>query len=91
MPSGFRCVSRRQNAEKLSRFLLELSAGSDNGKMETKVTLTLTHEEIAQMIGTSRETVTRVFGDFKKKQFVQVRGSTLIIKNKAGLENLLRS
>ena len=59
--------------------------------VETKVTLTLTHEEIAQMIGTSRETVTRIFGDFKKKQFVQVKGSTLIIKNKAGLENLLRS
>jgi CRP/FNR family cyclic AMP-dependent transcriptional regulator len=78
-------------AEKLSRFLLELSAGTDSGKVETKFTLTLTHEEIAQMIGTSRETVTRVFGDFKKKQFVQVKGSTLIIKNKAGLENLLRS
>jgi CRP/FNR family cyclic AMP-dependent transcriptional regulator len=75
--------------EKLARFLLDLSAGHDNGKTEIKVTLTLTHEEIAQMIGASRETVTRLFSDFKKKQFLQVKGSTVIIKNKAGLENLV--
>jgi len=39
------------------------------------------------MIGASRDTVTRLFSDFKKKQFLQVKGSTVIIKNKAGLEN----
>jgi CRP/FNR family transcriptional regulator len=78
-------------AEKLARFLLDLSPNDDKGKGEVKLTLTLTHEEIAQMIGASRETVTRLFGDFKKKQLVQVKGSTLIIKNKAGLESLLAS
>jgi CRP/FNR family transcriptional regulator len=77
--------------EKLARFLLDLASDHDKGKDEIKVTLTLTHEEIAQMIGASRETVTRLFGDFKKKQFLQVKGSTLIIKNKAGLESLLSS
>jgi CRP/FNR family transcriptional regulator len=76
-------------SEKLARFLLDYTAGYDNGEAEIKATLTLTHEEIAQMIGSSRETVTRLFGDFKKKQLLQVRGSTLIIKNKAGLEKLL--
>jgi CRP/FNR family cyclic AMP-dependent transcriptional regulator len=74
--------------EKLARFLLDLSADHDEGKGEVRLTLTLTHEEIAQMIGASRETVTRLFSDFKKKQFLQVKGSTVIIKNKAGLENL---
>ena len=77
--------------EKLARFLLDLSAGHDDGKGELRVTLTLTHEEIAQMIGASRETVTRLFGEFKKKQLLQVKGSTLIIKNKAGLESVLNS
>ena len=76
-------------SEKLARFLLDLSTHSDGGKGEVKVTLTLTHEEIAQMIGASRETVTRLFTDFKKKQLLQVKGSTLIIKNKAALEALL--
>jgi CRP/FNR family cyclic AMP-dependent transcriptional regulator len=77
--------------EKLARFLLDLSADHGAGKGEVKLTLTLTHEEIAQMIGASRETVTRLFTDFKKKQLLQVKGSTLIIKNKAGLESVVGS
>lgn len=77
--------------EKLARFLLDLSANQGEGKSEVRFTLTLTHEEIAQMIGASRETVTRLFADFKKKQLLQVKGSTLIITNKAGLESVLSS
>ena len=75
--------------EKLARFLLDLSTEHDAGEVDIKLTLTLTHEEIAQMIGASRETVTRLFSDFKKKQLLQIKGSTLIIKNKAGLESVL--
>jgi len=43
------------------------------------------------MIGSSRETVTRLFSDFKKKQLLQIKASTLITTNKAGLENVLVS
>lgn len=75
-------------AEKLARFLLEWCAGRGDGTDELRAKLTLTHEEIAQMIGASRETVTRLFADFKKKQLLQVKGSTLVIRNKAGLESL---
>jgi len=77
--------------EKLARFLLELAADHDATKGDIKLTLTLTHEEIAQMIGASRETVTRLFSDFKKKQLLQIKGSTLVIKNKPGLESVLSS
>jgi len=75
--------------EKLARFLLDWCHSYSNGKGEVRAKLTLTHEEIGQMIGASRETVTRLFADFKKKQFLQVKGSTLIIRNKPALENLL--
>ena len=61
------------------------------GKSDIRLTLTLTHEEIAQMIGSSLETVTWLFSDFKKKQLLQIKGSTLITTNKAGLENVLGS
>jgi len=53
--------------------------------------LTLTHEEIAEMIGTTRETVSRLFSDFKKRQWLQVKGSTLVIRNKPALEKMVRS
>ena len=77
--------------EKLARFLLDLSAGHGDGQADVKVALTLTHEEIAQVIGTTRETVTRLFADFRKKQLLQAKGSTLIIMNKAGLQSILSS
>lgn len=75
--------------EKLARFLLEWTAEAPEENGQIKIKLTLTHEEIAQMVGASRETVTRLFADFKKKDLLQVKGSTLIIKNKAGLESIL--
>ena len=77
--------------EKLARFLLDWIAEHHTGNGEIKVKLTLTHEEIAQMIGASRETVTRLFTDFKKKQLLQIKGSTLVIRDRAGLEKILEN
>jgi CRP/FNR family transcriptional regulator, cyclic AMP receptor protein len=51
-----------------------------------RLKLALTHEEIAQMIGTSRETVTRLFADLKKRQIIQAKGSTLVVRNKVALK-----
>lgn len=73
--------------EKLAKLLLEWSSKSGEAmKAEPRVKLALTHEEIAQMIGTSRETVTRLFADLKRRQIVQAKGSTLLIRNKAALK-----
>lgn len=73
--------------EKLAKLLLEWSIRNGEAtRSEPRVKLALTHEEIAQMIGTSRETVTRLFADLKKRQIVQSKGSTLLIRNKAALK-----
>lgn len=47
--------------------------------------MTLTHEEVAQMVGTTRETVTRVLARFRKQGFIQVRGATILLSNIKGL------
>ena len=79
-------------AEKLAKLLLEWSGkNGESAKTEPRLKLALTHEEIAQMIGTSRETVTRLFADLKKRQIVQAKGSTLVIRNKAALKALATS
>ena len=62
------------------------SKNGEAAKPEPRLKIRLTHEEIAQMIGTSRETVTRLFADLKKRQIVQAKGSTLLIRNKAALK-----
>ena len=75
-------------SEKLARLLLEWASGGEETKEGIRIKVALTHEEIAQLIGTSRETVTRVLGEFREKQFAHLRGSTLLIRNKAALEKL---
>ncbi|HXE91697.1 MAG TPA: Crp/Fnr family transcriptional regulator [Terriglobales bacterium] len=75
-------------SEKLARLLLEWSANDNSGR-GLKLKLTLTHEEIAQMIGTSRETVTRAFADLRKRRFIEVRGATVTIRDRTALESLV--
>jgi len=77
--------------EKLAKLLLEWSGKNAQGKHDGRVRLALTHEEISQMIGTSRETVTRLFAELKKRQIVHANGATLMIRNKAALESMARS
>jgi len=74
--------------QKLARFLLEVIPvkAQDNGHLRS--TLTLTHREIAEVVGSSRETVTRLFARFKRNGWVAIHGSTLILTNKAALESL---
>jgi len=79
----------RSAAKRLANLLIELVVKSGNARHADRTTLALTHEEIAQMIGTSRETVTRLFVDFKKKQLIQQNGSTVIIRNRPVLETLV--
>jgi CRP/FNR family transcriptional regulator, cyclic AMP receptor protein len=75
--------------EKLARFLLDQSSEHGSGKEQTKFTMTFTHEEIGQMIGTSRETVSRLFADLKKQGLLQVKGSAITILNRAGLGKIV--
>ncbi len=49
----------------------------------------LTHEEIAQMIGTTRETVTRLLSDFKRRKIIDVKGSTVLVLQKNELEHMV--
>src|ERR1700686_1393309 len=76
-------------SEKLARLLvgwLDENATSANPR---QMKLALTHEEIGQMIGSSRETVSRLFAGFKKQRLIQQKGSTLVIPNRVALESLI--
>jgi len=78
-------------SEKLARFLLALSAdsGSEQDSSDTlRVEMDLTHDEIAQAIGASRETVTRALASFRKKQLANLTRSMLLVKNRAELEKI---
>jgi len=72
--------------EKLARLLLELGqSGGQSTEIGTRFRFSLTHEEIGEFIGTSRETVTRTLSVFKTRHLVDFHGSTLTIPNKTAL------
>src|SRR5262249_30885468 len=76
-------------AEKFVRFLLDLPVTPTVKNGHLRATLMLTHKEIGEMIGASRETVTRLFAHFKREGLIEVHGSSVIITNKFHLEKLL--
>jgi len=73
--------------EKLARLILGWSADSIQTKEGTRIRMPLTHEEIAEFVGITRETVTRTLSDFKVRHLVAIQGSTMTIPNRAALES----
>jgi CRP/FNR family transcriptional regulator len=77
-------------AEKLANLLLSWThARGRETDAGTRIQLLMTHEDISQLIGTSRETVTRLLKEFRDKGVIAIRGSTLTVTNKAALEALV--
>lgn len=75
----------RSSTEKLARLLLSWVADVPKNR-ELRVDRDFTHEEMAQMIGSSRETVTRLLSDLKRKELIRLEGSTLVIPNRIALQ-----
>ena len=76
-------------SEKLARLLVGWLDQNTTSKNPSQVKLALTHEEIGQMIGSSRETVSRLLAGFKKQHLIQQTGSTLVIPDRLALESLI--
>jgi CRP/FNR family cyclic AMP-dependent transcriptional regulator len=51
--------------------------------------MSLTHEELATMLGTTRESITRVLSELKRKEIISIKGTSLTILRKAALELLV--
>jgi CRP/FNR family transcriptional regulator, cyclic AMP receptor protein len=75
--------------EKLARLLLDFSAQGKQTKHGTRVRFPLTHKEIGEFIGATRETVSRTIAQFKNERLIDLHGATLTIQNRSGLEHLI--
>lgn len=80
-------VLNRSSAGKLARLLLS-QCPEDEDDREIRVHSTMTHEEMAQRIGASRETVTRLLTNLKRKKVIRADGPILVIPNRSALEAL---
>ena len=77
--------------ERLARLLVERLDRDGDPTHSGRLKLMLTHEEIGQMIGTSRETVTRLFAGLKKRKLIQQNGSTVVIPNREALMSMIQA
>jgi CRP/FNR family transcriptional regulator, cyclic AMP receptor protein len=80
-----RCLGLSQSSgEKLALLLLEWPMSA--GDTASRIKFAFRHEEVAQMIGISRETVSRLFVEFKKRKLAELDGSTLYIRDRQLLQ-----
>ena len=73
---------------RIARLMLDWS--HDDSRMATAhgIKVALTHDEIGQIIGMSRETVTRTLANFRQKRIAELHGSTLRIQNMSAIQKL---
>ena len=76
----------RTTGEKLSRLILDWCEHGEKTSKGIRLKVLLTHEEIAQMIGTTRETVTRLLSELKRQKVIEVKGSTFFVAAPESLE-----
>jgi CRP/FNR family transcriptional regulator, cyclic AMP receptor protein len=76
-------------AGRLANLLLEwLNGRRERGAKECRLIVALTHEEIAGMTNTSRETVSRVFHQFQRDKLIAIKGASLTVLQPQALEQL---
>lgn len=84
-------VLSRSAEEKLARLLLSWCENGSEGVEGVRLKVAMTHEQIAQLIDISRETVTRLLSSLRARNIIRVQGSTLVVIDKASLARLADS
>jgi CRP/FNR family cyclic AMP-dependent transcriptional regulator len=76
---------------KLAKLFLGWSGNGTGGNGRVQLKNFFTHEEIAEMIGASRETVTRALKYFREHDLVTLKGSDLVIHDRQRLKSVVGS
>jgi CRP/FNR family transcriptional regulator len=72
--------------EKLARLFLHWPSDEKQTAEAARIRIPLTHEQIAECVGSTRETVTRTLSQFKSRHLVMLKGTTAMIPNRAALQ-----
>lgn len=75
--------------DKLAKLFLGWSGNGTGVNGRIHLDNVFTHEEIAEMIGTSRETVTRALRYFRERDLITLKGSELIIHDRQRLKAVI--
>jgi CRP/FNR family transcriptional regulator len=78
-------------ADKLARLFLGWTGNGSGPDGRVAIKNSFTHEEMAEMIGTSRETVTRALKYFRENDLITIKGSDLVIHDRKRLKAVIGS
>ena len=79
--------------KRLAKLLLRLYEGHSgrNGKSPQALPGRMTHQELANVIGSTRETTTLILNDFRRQGLIDFLGRKILITDRSGLEKLVMS
>ena len=91
---GIRCLGLRNSIpERMADLILRWTTNPVFGQCrgeQSELHVFLTHEEIAQLIGCTRETVSRILAGFQRKRWIAIKGGAWRITNRRALEDVGR-
>jgi CRP/FNR family transcriptional regulator, cyclic AMP receptor protein len=77
-------------AGRVAHLLLELVVENETAQdAQPKIHMSLRHEDLASMLGSSRESITRVLNGFRREGVISIEGTKMTILSKEALELLL--
>lgn len=76
--------------KRLAKLLLRLYDQADARRSDGLIAAKFTHQELANMVGSTRETTTLVLNEFKRQGSIDFLGRKIIIRRRGDLESLLR-
>ena len=79
--------------KRLAKLLIRLndSHGSKSGRNGNLIKAKFTHQELANMIGSTRETTTLILNEFKRQGVLDFAGRRIVVKETGQLEEIMRS
>lgn len=91
--AGIRCLGVSASvSERLARLLLQWAecplTNQNPNTAGARIRVTLTHEEIGQFVGSTRETTSRILGELRKKKWITTNGNIWTITNEDAIRKL---
>jgi CRP/FNR family cyclic AMP-dependent transcriptional regulator len=83
-----RLALSESSAARVAGVLLEWGTAESIGKPEMRLTMALTHEQLASLVGCARETVTRILGQFRRQNLIAIHGVSILIPFPEKLERI---